>query len=327
LKARNYAITDYSASTGETHRLHTEGADCDGGWLYGDSQEDNVGCGFHENVRGCNSFNLPTFSCVDDSSEGNSCTRRVHGYSYFVCTPPKCLNGWDSNHGGSFIKGRLAHTWNPGLDVVATGPPGNEASGNCWGDMHSCGTHYPLGGDDNIWFEEVSAILWNGLVPDWFTANGACDSYLGADGSCLYDLAWAQALPPPVPGMGYYGLDADGFPDPNDPICTLYEDSQGTGGVCFSAIDGWACCDGHTCHCTLGDFPVCKGEEVWVAADLRLDGTSYAYRNFLGRDRTGSPYTGRGVPELADYSLTEDPDEWMHGCPCETWTGASTCGT
>ena len=64
------------------------------------------------------------------------CSRVNNGASYFLCSPDRCKNGWDANHGGSYKKDRFNHLWP--LNIVATGPPGSEFSGNCWGDLWAC---------------------------------------------------------------------------------------------------------------------------------------------------------------------------------------------
>ncbi|MCK4340145.1 MAG: hypothetical protein KAY37_00290 [Phycisphaerae bacterium] len=224
----------------------------------------------------------------------------------------ECNSGWDDDHGGQFKKNRLDHVWHPGLYMKATGPPGNEFSGNCLGDMFGCGETYPLGPDNGLWFHEVTGIYWRGLVPSWFSG---CSGMPGCGPDCPWTLEEVQALPPAIPGYGHH--DAGG-----DPLCNVYYHAE-TG--CFSSYQGQGGCDGHICHCSLGDFPACKGEAAWVAVGLNLDGLGRPYRNFPGRNGDLEPYEGRGVPRLLDYDLTKDPATWMHDCPCETWTGAGTC--
>jgi len=130
---------------------------------------------------------------------------------------------------------------------------------------------------------------------------------------CSSDCSFGDtlALPPEIPGYGYHDVNGD-------PLCAQFVDALSG---CFSAWNGSACCTGHICQCSLGDFPVCKGDAAWVAVDLNLDGSGRPYRNFTGRNGNLPPYEGRGVPRLRDYDLTKDPATWMHDCPCETWTG------
>jgi hypothetical protein len=293
-------------------RGYWEDTVCDGGSTFGSETEGAPGCGYHRTEQGCRSWNQELQQCVDDPQAGYHCVRRVEGLSYYACTPDRCNAGWDANHGGQFKKNRRDHDWHhgEGLYMKATGPPGFEFSGNCLGDMFGCGSIYPLGSDQGLWFHEVTGIHWRGLVPSW---SSGCDGMPGCSPDCSF--GDTLALPPPVPGYGYH--DADG-----DPLCTQYVDSQSG---CFSAWAGVACCTGHTCHCSLGDFPVCRGDAAWVAVDLNLDGSGGPYRHFPGRSGDLPAYEGRGVPRLRDYDLTKDPATWMHDCPCETWTGAGSC--
>ncbi|MEW6199810.1 MAG: hypothetical protein AB1601_14250 [Planctomycetota bacterium] len=270
------------------------------------------GCGYHRTERGCYEWDWQSQGWVASPNKGYGCTRRVEGYSYYACTPDQCNHGWDDDHGGLFKKNRLDHVWHPGLYSKATGPPGNEFSGNCLGDMFGCGQIYPLGPDDGLWFHEVTGIYWRGLVPSWFDG---CSGMPGCSSECSWSLEEVQALPPAIPGYGHH--DEDG-----DPLCNVYYHAE-TG--CFSSWQGAAACDGHVCRCSLGDFPACKGEAAWVAVDLNLDGSGRPYRSFPGREGGLPPYEGRGVPRLRNYDLTIDPATWMHDCPCETWTGAGTC--
>ncbi len=244
-----------------------------------------------------------------------SCIRINEGASFFMCTPDKCENGYDSVHGGLFKKDRFDHTWP--LDIVATGPVGREFSGNCYGDILPCAEIIPLwnyrAGTPGLgfgpiasravpqlppcrpaWFGQVHAIVFDGLAKVWYDDN--CDSYLDCGGgSCD-----PQALPPPLPGIGLH--DTGG-----DPLCSV--------GL-----------TGHICTCSMGDFPVCKGEQVWVAMDLNLDGGDRPYRSFTGRNCELPTYTGEGVPRLRDYPVPGgEPPSSDFDCPCETWTGANPC--
>ncbi len=313
-----------SRKKGFSHYDGVEPTSCKRGWWrntvcdgYGPNDyfggtESASGCGYHRTERGCYEWDWQSQGWVASPNKGYGCTRRVEGYSYYACTPDECNDGWDDDHGGLCKKNRRDHVWHPGLYSKATGPPGNEFSGNCLGDMFGCGQIYPLGPDDGLWFHEVTGIYWRGLVPNWF--NG-CSGMPGCGSDCPWTLAEVQALPPEIPGYGHY--DEDG-----DPLCNVYYHAE-TG--CFSSYQGAAACDGHVCRCSLGDFPACKGEAAWVAVDLNLDGSDRPYRSFPGRNGGLPPYEGRGVPRLRDYNLTIDPATWMHDCPCETWTGAGTC--
>ncbi len=313
MMSRKHGYSQYSPGGGypcPCERGYWEDTVCDGYDPSGIfSLEASPGCGYHRNEKGCRSWDWQQQRCVDDPHAGYNCLRRVEGYSYYACTPDTCNHGWDANHGGQFKKNRRDHVWHPGLYSKATGPPGNEFSGNCLGDMFGCGEIYPLGPDSGLWFHEVTGIYWRGLVPSWYSG---CDGMPGCSPECAF--GDTLALPPAVPGYGYHGAYG--------PLCAQYVDSQSG---CFSAWAGTACCTGHICQCSLGDFPVCKGEAAWVAVDLNLDGTGRPYRHFPGRNGGLPPYEGRGVPRLRDYDLTKNPATWMHDCPCETWTGAGTC--
>jgi hypothetical protein len=279
-----------------------------------------LGCGAHGNCVGC---------WVQDW-EGNwqpyyfthtRCRRRVEGASYYVCTPPACHAGWDDSHGGQFKKNRRDHDWHAGegLYLVATGPPGFEFSGNCLGDMYGCGQTYPVGPDQGLWFHEVTGVHWSGLAVGWYAG---CSAAPGCDGSTECGAAAqqaAQGLPAGIPGYGLHAADGD-------PLCQVCHHKRGGCGInCGGSDPNSPTTDGHFCQCSLGDFPVCRGEAVWVAVDLNLDGSGRPYRSFPGRNGGLPPYEGRGVPRLRDYDLTRDPATWMHDCPCETWTGAGVC--
>lgn len=256
-----------------------------------------VNCDGNSPCDTCGSYSHGPGSCpegeeYDEPTGGyGACSRCVAGLSYFACAPTKCEFGWDDDHGGSFKKSRFDDAC-PDNNVVATGPPGNEFSGNCWGDMFACGTTYPLGEDDGLWFGEVAGIYWEGVAGNWWTG---CSGFIGCGGG-----SGGSTKPAPLPGIGLH--------DPNgDHLCVVEPP------------------DWINCSCTLEDFPVCLGEGVWVAMDLNLDDSGRPYRNFPGRNGELSPYSGDGVPILKDYDLTKDPSTWMHDCPCETWTGAGTC--
>ena len=292
---------------------------CDGYDFFGSlgGHEASPGCGYHRDEKGCTSWDWDAMKCVDDPHKGHHCVRRVEGFSYYACTPGPCRNGFDDQHGGGFTKYRVDHEWChnddcTGLWLVPTGPAGGSFSGNCHGDIFGCGEIYPLGPDEGLWFHEVTGVHWSGLVPSWFEG---CDHMLDCSSTC--DFGETMALPPEVPGYGYHNAAGT-------PFCEQYHESRAG---CFSAWAGTACCEGHMCQCDLGDFPVCLGEEAWVAVDLNLDGTGRPYCHFRGRNGDLPVYEGRGVPVLRDYDLTLDPETWSHDCPCETWTGGSPCAT
>lgn len=250
---------------------------------------------------------------IPEGEQCGTCARQNKGASYFLCSPDKCENGWDEFHGGLLVKRRWNRAW-PQVQK-ATGPPGNEFSGNCYGDIYPCGTVIlpPIGRSPiasgpiasaaipappncrPIWFSQVNAVEFQGLAEVWYKDN--CSGLLPCDGSGCDP----QELPPPLPGIGLHNTSGD-------PLCAVYDDP-----------------DGHLCTCSMGDFPVCKGEKVWVAMDLNLDGSGRPYRTFPGRNCNLAAHVGDDVPRLKDYDLTLDPATWMHSCPCETWTGETPC--
>ena len=186
---------------------------CDG---YGDDSEASPGCGYHRTERGCYEWDWQTQDWVVSPNKGYGCTRRVEGYSYYACTPDECNDGWDDDHGGRFKKNRLDHEWCHGQDCSglygkATGPPGNEFSGNCLGDIFGCGELYPMGPDNGLWFHEVTGVHWRGLVPSWLTG---CNGMPACGPDCPWTLEEVQALPPEIPGYGHH--DANG-----DPLCSV----------------------------------------------------------------------------------------------------------
>ena len=263
---------------------------CDG-YFPGEYGPDAPGCGLHRDERGCYEWNPYTEEWVESPHNGRGCMRRVEGFSYYACTPDSCINGWDDNHGGQYVKHRVDHSWPH--NIVPTGPVGGEAAGNCLADIFACGTVYPLGGATEMGFHDVAGVYWPGLVTSWY---GGCDGMPECSTECPWPLGEVLALPGPVPGYGYH--DENG-----NPFCSVYYHSQ-TG--CFSAYQGLAACDGHVCLCTLGAFPVCQGQAAWVAVDLNLNADN--------------------VPVLRDYDLTKNAATWSHDCPCETWTGVALCG-
>lgn len=286
----------------ETRRQQTvRRRDCDGGRFSPTLPcYPPTGGGLHYNYYACKQ-EMGYGQCQETDDSGIASLRGVSGASYFVCTPDKCTNGWDDTHGGKHKKDRIDHFWPQ--NIVATGPPGNEFSGNCLGDMFGCGTIYPLGADDGLWFHEVTGVHWRGLVPSWYSDCPLLGCGQGCEG---FSPEWAKELPPPIPGYGYIQDDVN--------VCSVWEDRVGD------------CTTGHSCSATLpSHYPVCKGTAVWVAVDLNLDGSGYPYSAFHGRNGDWPGYTGRGVPRLRNYDLTKDPMTWMHDCPCETWTGAGTC--
>lgn len=275
---------------------------CDGGPV------GNTGCG-SEYERSCQGLLMP--------GTASNCARTAHGLSYFACTPAKCNAGWDADHGGVWKKDRFDHEWmhdniETGLFVKATGPPGNEFSGNCLGDIYGCGDIFPGDSGTGLWFQGVHGVYWEGLVADWFER---CD--LPDCGDAGAGCPGASNLPPAIPGLGWH--DESG-----GPLCFKFTTPEPLGAFCDAGIDG--CC-GHDCSCAA-DYDVCMGRAVWVALDLNLDGSGKPYRKFTGRDGDMPEYQGMpGVPRLRDYDLTKNPATWMHDCPCETWTGAALCVT
>ncbi len=323
-------------------RRHFEEIDCNGGSdnCCGSHNADGFQEGFGPGL-GDGPISGSSISGSGGLRRAVTCDRMVCGMSYYICTPDKCEFGWDDDHGGSFKKSRFDHSWP--LNIKATGPPGFEFSGNCWGDIWACTEHIPIEGDVSkmgfggspgggspissagsriaqgdpvdsgiggggissagarggpcapVWFESVEEIKFYGMAVGWYRDN--CDELIPCDLSGFFP----KKLPPPLPGLGLHNKNGE-------PLCTV--------GNNF-----------HHCLCDLGDWPVCKGEEVWVAADLNLDGSGRPYRNFPGRacEYKGSPYNGEGVPRLRNFDLNKDPATWMHSCPCETWTGDATC--
>jgi hypothetical protein len=79
------------------------------------------------------------------------------------------------------------------------------------------------------------------------------------------------------------------------------------------------------CQFDDADFAPCTGDAAWAAVNLNLDNTGRPYRNYAGLDNDQEPYDGPGIPTVTPYDLTKNPATWMHGCPCETWTGATEC--
>ena len=152
----------------------------------------------------------------------------------------------------------------------ATGPPGNEFSGNCLGDMYGCGDTFPGGPDLGLWFSEVTGIHWEGLVPSWYPG---CSGMPGCSSDCSF--GDTLALPPEIPGYGYHDLNGD-------PLCAQFVDALSG---CFSAWNGSACCTGHICQCSLGDFPVARA----TRRGSRLISTSTAR---AGRTATSPAATG-----------------------------------
>jgi len=50
-----------------------------------------------------------TGTSLSSAADAARKSRRVEGYSYYACTPDKCNDGWNDDHGGRFIdRGRFA---------------------------------------------------------------------------------------------------------------------------------------------------------------------------------------------------------------------------
>lgn len=249
-------------------------------------------------------------SCVIDGlyTEIDRCTafksQSTTGVSFYACTGPAIkAGGWDDDHGGGWVKKRFDHTWAPGLSSVATGPPGNELSGCGFGDIYVCGT-LATGEHPNLWFEEVRGVDWDGIGDSWYDAS--CDCTAEVDGGCPRG---APVYPPGLPGFGLH--DAEG-----DPLCVEH----------WHEYYGYDQAEDYVeCEFGADQFEPCQGQAAWAAAALNLDGTGRPYRNYAGIDDDQEPYDGPGVPTVTPYDLTKDPETWMHGCPCETWTGGEEC--
>jgi hypothetical protein len=262
-------------------------------------------CGewYHCTETNCEGWQSPGIPCSAGYSVGSS------GLSYHFCTGPQCRPGWDDDHGGGYKKNRLDHVWHTsgfgGLWSKATGPPGHEFSGNCFGDIYVCGD-LSMGTHPNVWFHDQRSVYWEGIASVWYTNQ--CDCTSESHGGC--PSVPYSSDPPPIPGFGLHDLEGD-------PLCS--EDYHKRYGGSQAGRDGM------TCYCNLGDFEPCSGDAAWVAVDLNLDGTGRPYRHYAGLDGQQEPYTGDGIPRLRDYDMTKDPETWMHDCPCETWTGAGVC--
>jgi len=290
-----------------------ESTGCNGTLTSLNCQVPPLGCGIYTCRQGCwwwDGWDEEWTHCTDGGYWGShsypcSASSRVasSGLSYHFCTGPACAGGWDDDHGGGHKKHRVDHQWPP--NAKATGPSGGELSGNCFGDIYVCGT-LGSGEHPNVWFQETRDVNWDGFASGWYTDQ--CDCTASSGGGCP-TIPYSDD-PPPIPGWGVH--DEDG-----DPLCGEDYHKQ-TGGSNVGV-------DGKHCSCQATDFGPCSGDEAWAATDLNLDGTGTPYRNYAGIDDDEEPYTGRGVPRLRNYDLTKDPSTWMHSCPCETWTGESTC--
>lgn len=261
-----------------------------------------VGCGIYACQQSCNVHNTDSSRTFGDATAYVA----VGGFSYRYCTGPRCRGGWDDNHGSALRKHRFDHVWHPEFLEVATGPPGAEGSGNCYGDIVVCGTletgTYPTSD-----FQEVRKVTFSGAAQPWYTEQCWCSFTTGA--GCIS--VGALDDPPELPGLGLYSASGS-------PLCSkTHNVSTGL----FTTITT----DANTCQCELYDFPTCTGTAAWVAIDLNLDNTGTPYGNYGGRTTTDPAYTGTKIPVLRDYDMTKDPATWMHDCPCETNTGASFC--
>lgn len=243
------------------------------------------------------------------------CFRDTGGFSFWACPPPRCRNGWDDDHGEGYHKRRVDHpptnqNWHEPY-TVDTGPH----SGNCFGDIFCCGNTYPGQGDTGCWFgPEVVGVEYRGLgYGRWYSGCTGFPEHGDPDNRCPWEAESVLTLPPPIPGLGYHDSD-------ENPLCEVVWHQPWHGGTLMNPT-----LDQHQCGCSLGDFPVCKREEVWVAVDLNLDGQGRPYYNFRGRNGELPEYTGRGVPFLKPYSLEVEPTGLRYQCPCETWTNETLC--
>ncbi len=228
-----------------------------------------------------------------DGRLASSCAVAVRGLAYYFCGPAQCKDGWDADHGNGLFKRRYDHDYSTGnLNEAATGPVSHLSGGNCFGDIFACG-------GESVDFETVTAVVNSGLASGWW-------AHCSEPPTLCAGTEWALADPPEIPGWGMWQRDAED--NPTYPLCQAQP---------FE----FECTPRKDCTIDGSTFDVCAGRKTWVAINLRLDNTEVAYGT-----------SGEGIPTLSPYDLTEsydggdrDPASYMHDCPCETQTGATTC--
>lgn len=234
-----------------------------------------------------------------DGKRDRTCARSIEGSSFYLCTPRQCHpQGWDASlgianqtHGNNADKHRWEFDeWNQSFNQVS----GVWRSGNCWGDLFLCGDLYPLGGQD-LWFEQVIGVEFNGIVPHWHAGCDDLYSESGADWGSPYD--WPE---PVIPGIGNEIYDLNG--EYQFSVCENF--NKEAVDPYAGPFESWW----HWCEIRLLDILemyACKDDKFWVAVDLNLDNTGRPYRKFPGIGHNNPPgnYDGEGIPVLRPYDI------------------------
>lgn len=190
------------------------------------------------------------------------------GSSFYLCGPEQAPNGPDDLHGNHITKGRQSTDGT----FVNTGP----SMGNRYGAVESC-TELAPGETIQVGFGTVTSVLNLGIGSAWWDYEVDC-----SPGSYGGDFS----LAPDIPGLGQYNWYQTEM---------LSAVSAGCEG-----LEGWV--SGRDGRVDIGEWPVCRGDMVFVAIDQNLQA---------------------GIPTLYEYDLSVAKS--FDDCPCSTYL-APACG-
>ena len=218
----------------------------------------------------------------------------IEGSFYYLCGPDDQKNKHNFNgdcdddvHGnGSSGKIREKTDGSPALCS------GLYSLGNKFNDMEACKeidpTHVNPPG-----FKTVTPVTNRGIAPGWAVSESYCTSVPD------YDFSLRGA-----PGIGFYnwretvGDNGDIVYEPVSLLCDVSPRS----GSCESPTDYIT--EGINCVVDSYDYPVCRGDQVFVRVDLNKD--------------------SRGIPQLFPYpSRLRNPPDWRG--PCLTHSNYNPC--
>ncbi len=216
----------------------------------------------------------------------------IMGQFYWLCGPDdqeekhKANDDWecdDPDHGNEYKKVRWIPTGSISNPIQHIYFQNQYSMGNKYNDMDYCKELDPTW-PTPPWFKRFTPVTNNGYAPHWFIPKTAC---MGVD-------PHVDLTPLEAPGIGRYhwtSVTVDGVEEwePDSLLCDI---------IAFTG-----CSEGYgnewkkECMVTLGDYPVCEGNRVYVRVDLNLD--------------------SEGVPQLFPYpNSMRNPPDWRG--PCRT---------
>jgi len=236
------------------------------------------------------------------------------GWAAYICGPLRNPGGPDAQHGNGLFKQRETQSC-PYPDLRHE----FVSSGNCLGEAYFCGTLYngngtPRTDPHNLAFETVTAAYYPGATTSWVDWAGEpqCDAE-GAE--CPY---WEGRLPA-VPGFPEWRYPDNDDGSPGAFLC---------GKTCRQPDQYGEYRNDFSCRLTYNTG--CQDDYgsweswVWAAIDLALSkagGGTVPY----GAHADHNPDDSSMLPTLHDYD--PDPIEGREAteCPCQTWTGPTSC--